>query len=76
MLKKHIHDIAHELNVHGYDSTVLPDYSGRGMMGRSTVAIATNAPAILLGLLCAKAGLGVKDLPTRTDSLGGDTVYY
>ncbi len=43
------------LQDNGYEAEVREDYSGRGMFGKTTVGIETNAPGTLIGWLVAKS---------------------
>jgi len=59
-----------------YEATVQTNYSGRGMYGRSCIAIRYNGPATLVGAACSKAGVENGSIPKRIDRLGFDEVYY
>ena len=59
----------------GGEASVYPNYSGRGMYGRTVVGI-TVSRGEDLGFYAAKAGLKKRDLPSRTDSMGKDLIYY
>ena len=72
------------LNDEGYDAEVREDYSGRGMYGKTTPAIVTEAPAALVGYAIglvaedlALTDCNPKDLvPVRSDNMGLQMVYY
>ncbi len=64
------------------EAEVRPDYSGRGMYGRTCTAIVSDDPrvmaalAFVAGMLADEAGIDFDDLPTRTDSMGLGVVIY
>lgn len=65
------------------EAEILPDYSGRGMYGRTCIAITSDtsgraqmALAFAAGQLADEAGIDFDDLPTRTDSMGLGVVIY
>ena len=75
------------INEAGEDAEFRPDYSGRGMYGSTCPAIVTGMPAVKVGILFmvgyqdvvgmdSDPGNAMFDAPTRSDSMGLDTVYY
>lgn len=66
------------------DADYMPEYSGRGMYGKSTPAITTEAAGPYVGLAIALAveELGgsineaEKFIPRRSDSMGRDSAVY
>lgn len=46
---------ANLLNEQGYDATIQPQYSGRGMFGARVAALVTSAPAALVGMAFMQA---------------------
>jgi hypothetical protein len=76
-------------NLQGFDLKVelKPDYSGRGMYGKSTAALVVTDPvtlAVAVGFAVYEAlALGNDQIPTlaaikeaRTDNLGNDLIVY
>lgn len=59
----------------GAKASVYPDYSGRGMFGKTCVGIVTDSPE-LVGYAAAEAGVPKRDLPRRRDSMGLDVILY
>lgn len=77
--------VVERLQQAGHEAEVFPDYSGRGMYGRTCPAIVTDAPAALVGFMVAAVVAGddetyVEDhtdlVPTRSDNMGLSMVYY
>lgn len=61
----------------GHDTTFRPEYSGRGMYGKTCPAIVTDAPAAVVGAAVIEAGGSMYDVPSRSDSMGrGSMVFY
>lgn len=73
-------------NTGSYEVSVDAEYSGRGMYGRTTPALITDAPALFVGMLIGEAIAEEQggwhavyaddDLLGRTDSMGLGKVYY
>ena len=68
----------------GYDADLREDYSGRGMYGKETAGIVTDASGPMVGLAVA---IALKDrgyslasnadfVPTSVDSIGLSTIFY
>ena len=56
------------------EASLYPDYSGRGMFGKTVPAVVTGDD---FGFYAAKAGLSKSQLPGRRDHMGKtDMVYY
>lgn len=77
--------VVEHLQEAGYESSFYPDYSGRGMYGRTCPAIVTDAPSALVGFMVAAVVAGddetyIEDhtdlVPTRSDNMGLSMVYY
>lgn len=79
--------IVDALEQNGDEAELRKDYSGRGMYGKTTAAIVTEASPILIGFLAAQSicdnegeeGLfdfDTRDLPKQSDSMGLSKVYY
>lgn len=67
--------IVEALEREGASASVYPDYSGRGMFGKTCVGIVTDSPA-LVGFVVAELGFPKDALPRRRDSLGLETILY
>lgn len=64
--------LMNELYNDGYDASIDDDYSGRGMYGKTTHSVTSNATPQTVAHLC-----GQYDLPIpRSDNMGMDYVYY
>ena len=70
--------VANRLEEEGYEGDVREDYSGRGMYGKTAVAICTDAPGTLIGMFVGEYNAQGFDArpPTRTDSMGLGRVFY
>jgi hypothetical protein len=67
----------YELDEDPDDYSVVPDYSGRAMYGRTCVAVTLPGHKVaLLGFAAALAGIHPDALPTRTDNMGRDLIVY
>lgn len=51
------------------------EYSGRGMYGKTCVALVTD-DVMAVGYACGALGIPFDDVPGRTDSMGRQTVVY
>ena len=69
-------DLMANMGIH--DVETLDDYSGRGMFGRTCVALTMDGTNGLLAMAYAAATLGIpfEDLPTTTDGMGYRLVVY
>lgn len=88
MNKAEIYDeAAAVLQLVGHDADMMSDYSGRGMYGSTTPAIVSNASGPMVGWAVTVAVdrkfSGEKTfedvlylIPTRSDNMGLDMVYY
>ena len=90
MKRREIYEAACEtLAGEGWEASVRPDYSGRGMFGQTTPAIVTGAPGAMVGWAISRVlvesdpddgseGLdeALRAIPKREDAMGRDTVYY
>lgn len=70
------HAIAEAIEDEGYDAEVREEYSGRGMFGRTVPAIVTDAPLTMIGWAAGTLDISWDEVPTRTDSMGRQTVVY
>lgn len=60
-----------------YEATVDEEYSGRFMYGKTVPAIVTNAPAAVVGFAVAEMTENdFREVPTRSDNMGLQMVYY
>ncbi|MCA1807132.1 MAG: hypothetical protein LC687_04695 [Actinobacteria bacterium] len=66
------------LQGYGFDVEIYEDYSGRGMFGEKTTGIVVREHGIglMIGYACSEAQLDLDSVPTRSDSLGLDAIYY
>ena len=72
MKEENAQRVSKYLNENGIEAYVYYNYSGRGMFGKSTTAIATGSPG---AVTLAMNVLGIDDTQ-RSDSLGYDTIVY
>jgi len=56
----------------GYDASINDDYSGRGMYGKTTYAVTSDAAPDDVAYACGKADLS----RPQSDNMGLDFVYY
>jgi hypothetical protein len=62
----------------GVELTVRPGYSGRGMYGKSVIALVADSISalVMVGFAAGEIGIPFDVLPTRTDSMGLGVVIY
>jgi hypothetical protein len=61
----------------GFEATVYSNYSGRGMYGSTCPGIVAEAGlGPMIGYAAAKCDVPPECIPSRTDNLGLDFIYY
>jgi hypothetical protein len=60
----------------GKDASVYLNYDGRGGRNTPVAIVCEPGAALTIGYLACEVGVPIEDLPSRSDSLGTDIIYY